>query len=116
MSAEIGRPFIPLPQDRLSKLPAAAQPVVGLFSSDEVQYHCTHPQDRLNKLAKLVRLPPPAAKAAAARLPRLLALEPKVAKARLAALCELLRVDDGRAAALAGQQPGLLLHAPDTLK
>lgn len=73
-------------------------------------------QDRLKKLSKLVRAPPDDVRRAAARLPRLLAVDPREAKARLRAYGELLRVDDRRAAELAGQQPGLLLHAPDTLK
>ncbi|KAI8471703.1 MAG: triose-phosphate transporter family-domain-containing protein [Monoraphidium minutum] len=82
-------------------------------------------QDHLNRLGKLTRLTPDQAKAAATRLPRLLALEPKArprpappreARRRLDQLGELLGVDDARGAALVGRQPGLLLHAPETLK
>ncbi len=74
------------------------------------------PKDRLNKLGKLVKLSPDAARHAAARLPRLLALEPKEARQRLRQFGELVRVDDGKAAELAGRQPGLLLHSTETLR
>lgn len=73
-------------------------------------------QDRLNKLARLTKLPPAAAARAARQLPRLLALDPKHARQRVDALASLLRVGHAEAAALAGQQPGLLLQAPETLK
>lgn len=73
-------------------------------------------QDQVAQVAKLLHLPEQRIRVLVTKLPRLLTMPMKELTQHRKQLARLLGVSETEAAELAAQQPGLLVHKPETLR